>query len=509
MKNRTNVRWLTQLALLAAILLVMNYTPLGYLQLGPLSASLLTVPVAIGAMTMGPLAGAILGGIFGATSFIQMVEGKSAMGAALFSVNPFGAFVVSFVARVLEGLCAALICTITGASVHAENGALHAPQDTKAASAAAEERASKEETVYVIAGADGKQQSVIVSDWLKNPNKETSLQDVSDLTDIENVKGDETWTANGTSLTWDAQGNDIYYQGKSETELPVTMNISYQLDGKDIAPAELAGKSGKVTIRFEYENNQYEVRTVNGVSQKVYVPFVALTGALLELYADDTQEIQVMASGDDHDMKAVSLAQNGDTLTLEQSAAALSPLPLSARWLQVTVRIPRAWKGRVEIRTTSGSVHVRGLQVSDLSVESLSGFVMLSDLSSLSLKVKNGSGDIAGSDLSGQDCSLFTTTGMLCLERLAFLNISLSSVSRGAMLSFAEMFSTFKGGSVAGGISLEIPGAQCDAILRSVSGRLLTDGVSIVNGAPSVRVTTASGNLTIRRISPEKLTENE
>lgn len=108
-ENRTNVRWLTQLALLAAILLVMNYTPLGYLQLGPLSASLLTVPVAIGAMTMGPLAGAILGGIFGATSFIQMVEGKSAMGAALFSVNPFGAFVVSFVARVLEGLCAALI----------------------------------------------------------------------------------------------------------------------------------------------------------------------------------------------------------------------------------------------------------------------------------------------------------------------------------------------------------------------------------------------------------------
>ena len=75
MKNRTNVRWLTQLALLAAILLVMNYTPLGYLQLGPLSASLLTVPVAIGAMTMGSLAGAILGGIFGATSFIQMVEG--------------------------------------------------------------------------------------------------------------------------------------------------------------------------------------------------------------------------------------------------------------------------------------------------------------------------------------------------------------------------------------------------------------------------------------------------
>ena len=104
MKNRTNIRWLTQLALLVAILLVLNYTPLGYLQIGPLSASLLTVPVAI-----GPTAGAILGGVFGATSFIQAVEGKSAMGAALFQVSPFGTFVVCFVARVLVGLCAGLI----------------------------------------------------------------------------------------------------------------------------------------------------------------------------------------------------------------------------------------------------------------------------------------------------------------------------------------------------------------------------------------------------------------
>ena len=109
MKNRTNVRWLTQLALLVAILLVLNYTPLGYLQIGPLSASLLTVPVAIGAMTMGPTAGAILGAVFGATSFIQAVEGKSAMSAALFSASPLGTFVVCVVARVLMGLCAAWI----------------------------------------------------------------------------------------------------------------------------------------------------------------------------------------------------------------------------------------------------------------------------------------------------------------------------------------------------------------------------------------------------------------
>ena len=109
MKTRTNIRWLTQLALLVAILLVLNYTPLGYLQIGPLAASLLTVPVAIGAMTMGPTVGAILGGVFGLTSFLQAMQGKSAMSAALFQVSPVGSFVVCFVMRVLMGLCTGLI----------------------------------------------------------------------------------------------------------------------------------------------------------------------------------------------------------------------------------------------------------------------------------------------------------------------------------------------------------------------------------------------------------------
>ena len=77
MKNRTNTRWLTQLALLVAVLLVMNYTPLGYLQVGPLSMSLLTIPVAIGAMTLGPVAGATMAKVFiveDNPTIIQMIQ---------------------------------------------------------------------------------------------------------------------------------------------------------------------------------------------------------------------------------------------------------------------------------------------------------------------------------------------------------------------------------------------------------------------------------------------------
>ena len=88
MKNRTNTRWLTQLALLVAVLLVMNYTPLGYLQVGPLSMSLLTIPVAIGAMTLGPVAGAILGGVFGTTSFVSALRTPSVMSAAMLQASP-------------------------------------------------------------------------------------------------------------------------------------------------------------------------------------------------------------------------------------------------------------------------------------------------------------------------------------------------------------------------------------------------------------------------------------
>ena len=106
MKNRNNTRWLTQLALLVAVLLVMNYTPLGYLQVGPLSMSLLTIPVAIGAMTLGPVAGAILGGVFGTTSFVSALRTPSVMSAAMLQASPVGTFITCFVARVLVGLCA-------------------------------------------------------------------------------------------------------------------------------------------------------------------------------------------------------------------------------------------------------------------------------------------------------------------------------------------------------------------------------------------------------------------
>ncbi len=149
--------------------------------------------------------------------------------------------------------------------------------------ASAESSADKVETVYVTADANGAVNDVIVSEWLKNAASSAALDDTTELKDIVNVKGNETFKDNGDgTLTWDAEGSDIYYQGTTDKQLPVTMKISYTLDGKEISPEELAGKSGKVTIKFEYENNDKQTVEVNGKEVEVYTPFAMVSGMMLD-----------------------------------------------------------------------------------------------------------------------------------------------------------------------------------------------------------------------------------
>jgi len=145
-----------------------------------------------------------------------------------------------------------------------------------------EKEIGKEETVYVLADSTGKERKVIVSDHLINDGNKDTIEDASDLKDIENVKGDETFKQDGSKLTWQADGNDIYYQGTSTKETPVSQTITYSLDGKEVKPEELAGKSGKVTIRFDYTNNETVKTKIGGKEEEIYVPFAAISGMVLD-----------------------------------------------------------------------------------------------------------------------------------------------------------------------------------------------------------------------------------
>lgn len=150
--------------------------------------------------------------------------------------------------------------------------------------------ADKDESVYLISDANGNVNKTIVVDHLKNKDKKDTLEDASNLSDIENVKGKEKFTQSGDKLTWQAGGKDIYYQGTATAEPPVTQKVTYYLDGKEISPEDLAGKSGKVKIRFDYTNTTSYTETVNGEKQTVSVPFAAITGLVL---GDGFENIEV------------------------------------------------------------------------------------------------------------------------------------------------------------------------------------------------------------------------
>ena len=153
-----------------------------------------------------------------------------------------------------------------------------------------EKDVDKDETVYVFAKANGDVDNILVNETLKNRDKSDKIEDTTDLKDIVNVKGDETFTQNGNKITWDAAGNEISYQGTTDKQLPVSVKATYYLDGNEISPEDLAGKSGKVKIRLDYTSNETVTKDVNGKDEDISVPFVAVSGMVL---GDNFTNIQV------------------------------------------------------------------------------------------------------------------------------------------------------------------------------------------------------------------------
>lgn len=185
--------------------------------------------------------------------------------------------------RLLAGaLAAALLCTGTGLLAYAA-GAERGSRRTREDGAEAGNAAKKDETVYVIADAEGVPQKVIVSDWIQNPQHLETLEDQTGLENIQVVKGESSYVRNGDGRkVWDTKGEDVYYQGTADQDLPILVSVRYMLDGKTIEVQDLAGKSGHVTIRFDYENLQSRKVRIQEREETVYVPFVMLTGLVLD-----------------------------------------------------------------------------------------------------------------------------------------------------------------------------------------------------------------------------------
>ena len=140
---------------------------------------------------------------------------------------------------------------------------------------------TKDETVYSKMNAKGEEYKTTVSTHLENNKNEKILEDLTNLLDIQNTNGDETYEKDGNKLIWQADGKDVYYQGNTKENLPITCEVKYTLDGKEISPEDLAGKSGKVTIEIIYTNHEKHEVQVNGGTHTLYTPFLVLSGTII------------------------------------------------------------------------------------------------------------------------------------------------------------------------------------------------------------------------------------
>ena len=220
-------------------------------------------------------------------------------------------------------LCAALLFGGAKATAYAAQKKQEASASARATALVSQENVKKDETVYVLSDATGASRQIIVSDWLENKSGAETISDVSDLSDIENVKDDHTFQkSDNGALVWDAQGEDVYYQGNSDKELPVTVAVTYTLDGKTVAPEELAGQSGHVVIRYSYENHTSETVTVDGEKQTVCVPFAAMSGLLLDNDVFRNVEVKngrVVNDGDKTVVVGLALPGLADSLKIDNN----------------------------------------------------------------------------------------------------------------------------------------------------------------------------------------------
>lgn len=135
----------------------------------------------------------------------------------------------------------------------------------------------KDETVYANMLESGKQQTVTVVNKLSYQGEE-KIEDDTELKEILNINGKEKYTLDGNKLIWNTDKKDIYYQGKTKKELPITMNIDYYLDGKKMTPKRMKGKKGEVKIVVSFQNHvksQYQGKTI-------YTPFVVTLGTIID-----------------------------------------------------------------------------------------------------------------------------------------------------------------------------------------------------------------------------------
>lgn len=139
----------------------------------------------------------------------------------------------------------------------------------------------KTETVYSVLNSDGSISDTIVSSWLHDEDGINNIKETLNLTDVKNIKSNEKPSKDGNTYTWNAKGNDVYYEGTATKQLPVSVKIRYELDGQEISAKDMEGKSGHLKLTISFTNNYSEVKNINGKSIVIHPSYLA--GGILNM----------------------------------------------------------------------------------------------------------------------------------------------------------------------------------------------------------------------------------
>lgn len=264
---------------------------------------------------------------------------------------------------------------------------------------------SKAETVYVKADATGTRTATYVSDWLQNAGNETALTDVSNLSNIQNVKGHEKFTKNGNTLTWKTKGKDIYYRGETDAALPVNVQVSYELNGESVTPKELAGKSGDVKITFTY-NNESET---DGIT----TPFTCATA--LDLPTSRFTDIKVtngavVSDGNNNIVVGVGFPGLKQDLGLENVDQ---------------VKIPESFTVEATVKNFKMGNTLTSISTDVLNRAGLKDIDSFKDLDNAINQLENASGKLVAGSLAARNGSAALQTGA------ASLNTGMGSLQSG------------------------------------------------------------------------------
>ena len=335
--------------------------------------------------------------------------------------------------------------------------------------------ADKDESVYLISDANGNVNKTIVVDHLKNKDKKDTLEDASNLSDIENVKGKEKFTQSGDKLTWQAGGKDIYYQGTATEEPPVTQKVTYYLDGKEISPEDLAGKSGKVKIRFDYTNTTSYTETVNGEKQTVSVPFAAITGLVL---GDGFENIEVTngkAEVSDSSSVVLGYALPGLKDSLGIKDGDLDSDVNIPEYMEMTADVENFSMPAAMTFVVNASDYVStdGIDTSDIDD-------MINDLKDASTQLQDGSKTLA----EGTDT---LSDGLSTLQSKLGTFASGVGTLKSGLKTYTDGVSTLSGGL--NKLNSNVPTLSNGITTLNSSAKSLNDGVALLNATVSAKFT--------------------